>query len=278
MPTPSAVWPTGGVASLPDGSAPVPQFPEDRQQLILGLVDLHGSVSSSELAESMGVNPATIRRDLRQLADKGLVHLVHGGARRAAPSPLVREVDLMTKQVTNLNAKRIIAEKASALVSNGATVALNSGSTVEMVAARINPLVSGCTFVTLSLGVAATLAQRRDSTLLLAGGLYRGTSQSFVGDYAVNLLASLHADIAFLGASAVDVRAGWTHPALEEVRPNQVMLEMASKAYLVCDSSKFGVTGLARIAGLEDFTGIISDGELPPDVVSAAMDLGIEVL
>lgn len=160
----------------------------------------------------------------------------------------------------------------------GATVALNAGSTVEMIARGIPATATECTFVTLSLNVASTIAARPDSTLLLAGGLYRPTSQSFVGDYASDFLSELRADIAFLGASAVDLHAGWTHPAIEEVRPNQVMLRMAQTSYLVCDSSKFGVTGLARIAGLDEFAGIIGDDDLPDDVRNWAEERGIEVL
>lgn len=258
---------------------PAALFPQDRQQLILELLETQGSLASSDLADSLGVNPATIRRDLRSLAEQGLIDLVHGGARRGGGArPLVREVDLLTKQVTNLAAKRTIAEKAAGLITSGSTVALNAGSTVEMIAGSISPGITGCTFITLSLNVASTLALRPDTRLLLAGGLYRAPSQSFVGDHAVAMIEGLHADIALLGASAVDIHTGWTHPALEEVRPNQVMMRMAEKRYLVCDSSKFGVTGLARISGLADFTGIVSDGNLPTEVIEWAREHSIDVI
>lgn len=254
-------------------------FPQDRQQRILELLRTQTSVASSNLADLLGVNQATIRRDLKALADEGYVHLVHGGARRADQgAPLVHEVDLATKQVTNVHLKQIIADKAAALVTSGTTVALNAGSTAELIAANIPAGVSNCTFVTLSLNIAATLAPRTDSRLVLAGGVYRSTSQSFVGQPAVDLLSGLRADIAFLGASAVDTESGWTHPTLEEVRPNQVMLAMAAARYLVCDSSKFGVTALARVAGLDEFTGIISDGVLDVKVERWARDHGLEII
>lgn len=260
-------------------SVPAVQFPQDREHLILRMLDERGSVASSDLASSFGVNQATIRRDLKRLADQGMLSLVHGGARRApGRGPLVHEVDLATKQVTNLDAKEVIASKAASLILPGATVALNSGSTIEMLAARIPPSATGCTFVTLSLGVATMLAERPDSRLLLAGGMYRSRSQAFVGDFAVEVLQNLRADIAFLGATAVDTSAGWTHPALEEVRPNRAMLTMAARRYLLCDSSKFGVTALTRIAHLDEFTGIITDDALPDEVREWAIDRGLDVL
>ncbi|MFV0452096.1 MAG: DeoR/GlpR family DNA-binding transcription regulator [Propioniciclava sp.] len=267
-----------GVSGSGMGVGPV-VFPEDRQQVILTKVQERGSVASSDLAEELAVNQATIRRDLKRLADEGLVDLVHGGARRRrGTGPLVHEIDLQTKKVTNLQAKEIIAAKAAALVEPGSTIALNSGSTVEMLARRIPADIEGCTFVTLSLNVAATLTSLTRSTLMLAGGVYRARSESFVGDAAATMLEGLRADLVFLGASAVDLTQGWTHPALEEVRPNQMMLAMAPRRYLVCDSSKFGTTGLARIAALSEFTGIVSDDDLSPEVRDWAQHRGLEVI
>lgn len=258
---------------------PAAQFPQDRERLIVQMLDERGSVASSDLAVSFGVNQATIRRDLKRLADQGLVSLVHGGARRTpGRGPLVHEVDLATKQVTNIEAKEVLARKAVELIRPGATVAMNSGSTIEMLAARIPLTTKGCTFVTLSLGVANMLAERPDSRLLLAGGMYRSQSQAFVGDFAVEVLQSLRADIAFIGATAVDTGAGWTHPALEEVRPNRAMLTMAARRYLLCDSSKFGVTALTRVADLDEFTGIIADDDLPGEVREWAVEHGLEVV
>lgn len=257
----------------------VPVFPEDRQQAILELVEAQGAVSSASLAEAFTVNPATIRRDLRTLSSLSLIELVHGGARRSGGrGRLVQEVDLKTKEDTNRDDKLIIARKAVSLVSPGDTVALNSGSTVDLIAEQLQGSHDDCTFVTLSLNVARTIATHTTGTLLVAGGIYRPRSQSFTGRATTAFLSTLRADIAFLGATAVDIQAGWTHPAIEEVAPNQAMMAMASRRYLACDSSKFGVVGLAKIAELTDFSGIIADNQLPESVRSWAIEQGIEVI
>ncbi|MFE4195587.1 substrate-binding domain-containing protein [Paenarthrobacter sp. NPDC056912] len=64
---------------------------EDRQQLILRELALHGSLNASDFAAKLGISGMTVRRDLAILAEQGLVERVHGGAvsmpGRVAASP-----------------------------------------------------------------------------------------------------------------------------------------------------------------------------------------------
>ena len=49
----------------------------ERQQAILDLLDQHHSVSVNEISNTLSVSDMTIRRDLAELADKGLLVRVH---------------------------------------------------------------------------------------------------------------------------------------------------------------------------------------------------------
>ncbi|UUN25666.1 substrate-binding domain-containing protein [Streptomyces sp. FIT100] len=51
-----------------------------RHKAILRTLRRYGSVRVTELAETLGVTPITVRRDINQLADGGLLTRVHGGA------------------------------------------------------------------------------------------------------------------------------------------------------------------------------------------------------
>ena len=53
---------------------------EDRQHQILALARSQGEVDVLKLAAELGVAPETLRRDLRQLEQHGLVRRTHGGA------------------------------------------------------------------------------------------------------------------------------------------------------------------------------------------------------
>ena len=52
----------------------------ERRQEILAWLERDGRVVASELVAGLGVSEDTVRRDLRDLSEQGLLHRVHGGA------------------------------------------------------------------------------------------------------------------------------------------------------------------------------------------------------
>lgn len=65
-----------------------PLFSLQRRERLMDELRAHGSITVSGIAAKFGVSELTIRRDVNQLADEGLVSRVHGGA--TLPSPLDR--------------------------------------------------------------------------------------------------------------------------------------------------------------------------------------------
>ncbi|HSD34672.1 MAG TPA: DeoR/GlpR family DNA-binding transcription regulator, partial [Alphaproteobacteria bacterium] len=133
---------------------------EQRQSLILAMVNQRGSVSITEMQRKLKVSRETIRRDLVLLADRNALRKTHGGALSLERS----EPEIALREVTNAEAKRWIGRRAAALVPDGASVILASGSTVQAVAEALLAR-EGLTVFTNSLGVCRKLAG------LLAGHL-----------------------------------------------------------------------------------------------------------
>ena len=57
-----------------------------RKQTILAILKQNGQVIAKEVSQEMGVSEDTIRRDLREMAQEGLLQRVHGGALPASPA------------------------------------------------------------------------------------------------------------------------------------------------------------------------------------------------
>ncbi len=57
---------------------------DERREAILRAVERQGSITVKELAAEMGVSAVTLRQDVRELAGRGLLTRVHGGARALA--------------------------------------------------------------------------------------------------------------------------------------------------------------------------------------------------
>jgi len=217
----------------------------------------------SELVDRLDVSDMTVRRDIDELARRGLVTRVHGGATAAGSS--VAEPGFAAKSVLHPAAKRSIADAAAALVEPGASVALSAGTTTHAVASALLR-IPGLTVVTNSLRVAEVLhaAPQADVTVVLTGG-ERTPSDALVGPVAVAALRGLHVDWLLMGVHGMDADAGFTTPNLAEAQTNRALMRSARQVAVVADNSKWGVVGLSTIAALDEVDVVVSDEGLAPE-------------
>jgi DeoR/GlpR family transcriptional regulator of sugar metabolism len=233
-----------------------------RQDLILSRVRDGGAVRVSDLVAELDVSDMTIRRDIGELARRGLVQRVHGGvvdARRAAHEPGFR-----AKSERNAEEKRAIARAALALVRPGSAIALSAGTTTRELALLVaGSDVRPLTVVTNSLPAAEVLHRPDDHTLtvVLTGGT-RTPSDALVGPLATHALQGLRVDVAFLGVHGMDVDAGLTTPNLLEAETDRAIIAAADRLVVLADRSKWQERGLARIARLDEVDVLVTD-ELP---------------
>ena len=102
---------------------------ERRKQIMAQLLD-RKHLTVKELAASMHVSGATVRRDLKALAGEEELLLVHGGA----TLPRQGDFSFRAKQLRAVEQKRIIGRLAAALLLDGDQVFLDAGTTCsEMV-------------------------------------------------------------------------------------------------------------------------------------------------
>ncbi|WP_432505896.1 DeoR/GlpR family DNA-binding transcription regulator [Kineococcus arenarius] len=233
-----------------------------RQEAILDAVRRRGGVRVADLVEQLGVSDMTVRRDIAELARRGLVERVHGGAAAAGSST---EPGFAAKSTIRTAQKRAVGALAASLVEPGASVALSAGTTTVEVARHLRD-VPGLTVVTNSPPVAELLHDpaRTDRTVVLTGGI-RTPSDALVGPVAVRSLRDLHVDHLFLGVHGLDERAGLTTPNLVEADTDRALVAAASRVVVVADATKWGVVGLTTIATLEEVDVLVSDDGLPAD-------------
>lgn len=254
-------------------------FPEERHKIIRQLLQDHGSIRTIAVAEQMNVNPATVRRDLREMAKKEEIRLVHGGAVIASQvKSVTTNFDLTKKRSANIEAKMQIAKKAVKLINDGDIVALTSGSTVELIVQYLPKDFQSLTLVTLSLNVAYLASQLPYITLIVPGGTFRRTSHAFLGLEAINFISTLRIDKGFFGAQAVDVNVGFTESNLSEAKMNAAVAQVCTHLYLTADSTKFGNVAIGHICDLDEFDALIVDDYLPETVRSWAEASGVPLI
>ncbi|XVQ09623.1 DeoR/GlpR family DNA-binding transcription regulator [Spirillospora sp. CA-255316] len=239
----------------------------DRRRILLERVQAEGYVSVKGLAQELCVDGSTIRRDLAHLERAGLIKRTRGGLLPADPAAAI-DVPYNVRRLEHEPAKKALAKVAADLVDDGQSVIIDSGSTMYHVASGLRAR-NNLTVITNDLMVGVRSARHPTNHLHVTGGFLVDTVYTLVGPDAVNGLARLHADWAFIGAEAVHPRAGITNINVIEVSVKQAMIAAADRVVVVADSSKFGRRALASVCPLTDITMILTDDALPADARDA---------
>jgi len=247
---------------------------EERRRAILEIVNREGRVVVKELARRFSTSHVTVRNDLEALHDQGLVQRTHGGALPLQIGALL-DPTLREKEKLHPTEKQRIAEASAALLTEGESVVLDSGTTATAVARSLRRF-RNLTVITNAVNIAAELAGTMIDVILTGGNL-RENSFSLVGPLAEETLHRLSADIMFLGVDGIDVRYGLTTPNLLEAKVNRVMMEIARRTVVICDSSKFGRRSLSLIAPVSSIHHVITDGGVPKPDLRVLKEASIEV-
>jgi DeoR family transcriptional regulator of aga operon len=247
---------------------------EERRRAICEIVSREGRVVVKDLARRFSTSYVTIRNDLESLHSHGLVKRTHGGALPPQAGALL-DPSLREKENLHPAEKQRIAEASAALVRERESVILDSGTTATAVARALRKFRS-LTVITNAVNIAAELAGT-PIEVVLTGGTLRKNSFSLVGPLAEDSLHRLSADIMFLAVDGFDVRYGLTTPNLLESRVNRVMMEIARKTIVICDSSKFGRRSLSLIAPPSAIHHVITDSGVSKGDLGILRDSGIEL-
>jgi DeoR/GlpR family transcriptional regulator of sugar metabolism len=246
---------------------------EERRQVILDRLRRDGKVVAGELTSSLGVSPDTVRRDLRELADAGLVRRVHGGALPAAAGarPYAERLEQSPE------AKTAIARATSRLLRRGQVIVLDSGTTTLEVARQLPPELEA-TVITNSPPIAVALADHPKVDVAVVGGTLAKDAQALVGASTVEALQAVRADVLVLGVCSVHPEVGITVLELEESYVKRAMIANAAEVVAVSSAEKLGSAGSFVIAPLEELTYLVTEESAPAAQVERFRAAGVEVV
>lgn len=248
-------------------------LPAERKRKIVELVSENDGCSVEELATHFGFSKATVRRDLSELEEDGMIERSHGGA--VPVTTVGREQTYGQREVQNLEAKMAIAERAVEEILEGQVVFFDSGtSTMEV--AKQAPKDGSYLSVTNSPVLALELG-REDNEVKLTGGSFRDRTRALVGPSAEDFMDRMNFDLLFLGTNAIDVEAGLTTPNEDEARVKERMVDHAERVVLVADETKFGERSFVQFADLEDVDLLVTDASLDVETRDAFQSADVYV-
>ena len=242
---------------------------------ILDAIAERGDASVSTLSELFSASPATMRRDLAVLADRGLIVRTHGGAK---VNGTMAEMPVALRDTRFQDAKLRIARAAAARIPRERhAVALSGGTTTAGVARELahHP---DLTIVTNSLSIATQVASNPRLKVVMTGGILRPQSLELVGVLAEGTFTAVNVGTAILGADGVSATAGVTTHDETEARTNHAMVTKAHRTIVVADGSKIGRAALARMADSDQIDMLITDESADPEELDRFRALGVEVV
>ncbi len=224
--------------------------------MILTRARADGRVEVGSLATDLAVAEETVRRDLRELVDRGVLQRVHGGAYPVESAGF--ESTVKHRSSSLIGEKRRIAAAAAERLHGAETVYIDEGITPQFVAEALHP-DHPLTVVTSSLLAAGALADVEDVTVLLLGGRMRGRTLATVDHWALRMLRDVVIDLAFLGANGISREHGLTTPDPAVAAVKSEVINRSRRRIFVGLHTKFGVTSFCRFADVGDFELLVTD-------------------
>lgn len=248
----------------------------NRKEMIRNHLFEKGQTPVQTLADVIGASLATIRRDLVEMEQTGVIERMHGSAKIAENA--IGEVGFDARESANLLAKRAIASEAAKTIVAGSTIFLDAGTTVLQLARRIKSMNIPLTVFTNGLIVAQELAHIAEISVCLLGGRIRSENMSVVGPLAEQMIENLWFDQLFLGASAIADDGYLSSYDADEARLNACMLRRAQSAYILADGDKFGSRATYNVLRLSAGVKVITNGGLNDDFVAYGQDAKLDII
>lgn len=227
---------------------------EERKQKILALLEEDGIVKLHPLIALLDTSESTVRRDLQELEDAGLLERIHGGAKKL--TALGFEPKMQDKEQLHASEKKMIARYAASLVKEGDVIYLDAGSSTLALIGEL-PQNLKIKVVTNSVKHAARLIDAQIETIIIGGTIKLSTNATFGSD-SLQQLGQYQFNRAFLGTNGIDLTAGLTTPDPEEAILKRTAIENSGAAYVLADHTKFGQKSFVKVAPLGSTT-IITD-------------------
>lgn len=246
---------------------------EERFQLILNKLSEDQKVTLKTLSEQLKVSEYTVRRDLKELTDQGLLKAVRGGAVPHSPTPH-HFSDRLNYQN---DVKKEIAEKALPLLQHGQVVVFDGGTTA-MAIASILPRDLRITVVTNSFPIVNVLESHPNIEVLFAGGRLNKSAFASIGHDTINFFKNVRADLYFMGICSIHPTIGVTTIHYEESEVKKAIVEVSKKVVALTPNERINTAEAFFICPASSVDVIITDGEGKELTEESFKDSGITVM
>lgn len=255
--------------------------PDKRAKEILRLLLRHGKTPVDELTVLLQASPASVRRDLVRLEERGLVHRTHGGAMLAGQAvyePFRFDAAFRIREERFAKEKQRIAHAAAELVGDNETIGFTAGTTTTQVAHCLRNR-DNLHILTNAVNIGMELSGSSGLDTTLTGGRMRWQGAfSLTGPAAIESLNVVVMDRVFVGVCGVDAARGATIIEADEAAVFRAMTRQAKQVVVVADSSKIGMISPVIICPVTEIDVLITDDGISEEAIAAFDKVGVKVI
>lgn len=246
---------------------------EERQNIILKRISNDSRVYVSTLSAELGVSDDTIRRDIVELEQQGLLTKVHGGA--IARSGI--SIEFTERLNTDTEIKRQLVGKIVPLFKDNDVILIDGGTTnLELV--KMLPADKHFTVITNSLPVATELSSRRNIEITMLGGQIIGSSQVTAGIMTYRALENIYPDWTIVGVSDIHPEKGLMTTIQEEAIVKRSFIEQGGNRVAIVTSNKLNTAHHYRFASLSEIEYLIVEDNRREEIIDDWPHLRYKVL
>lgn len=212
-----------------------------RADQILEILTNETKIEVSLLAEKLGVSQVTVRKDLDDLENMGIVTREHGYA-------LLRSMDDLNSRIAyHYEEKKRIAKKAAEQISNGDTLMIESGSCCALLADALAENKKNLTIITNSAYIANYIRGKSNFQIILLGGIYQEDAQVMVGPMVRQCADNFCVDRFFIGTDGYSARTGFTNRDQMRAQAVRDMAHLVEQVIVLTESDKFSRHGIVPL-------------------------------
>jgi DeoR family glycerol-3-phosphate regulon repressor len=243
---------------------------------ILDILSRRGYLAIEEMVAAFNVTPQTLRRDLQDMSDRGLLRRHHGGA-SANLSTANADYDL--RHVETAAEKAAIGRVAAEFVKPGSSLFLTPGTTVDALAKAIaERRPNGLRVVTNSTSAATILENCPNILIEITGGRWLGHNRAVGGISSVASVENYRCDLLLTSIGAIASDGSLLEYRDEEAAVCRTMLHNARRSIMLADHSKFTRVATARVAGIDAFDTLVTDRQPSPAISAVIGKSGCELV
>lgn len=241
------------------------QVKTQRLNQIMDILQNESDVTTKLLSSRLGVSDMTIRRDIKELSSRGLVHAYYGGISLSQEPSAPKVMNPQQRghyfeEITHINEKIEIAKYASSLVEPWNAIAIDNGTTCSQMPAYLDPDMPNIIY-TYSYMILDQIIHLNNENwrLFVLGGYYHRSIKMFEYSDIISTIKKLHIDKLFLGAAGISLKYGVSCVQPFEIDIRRALIDVSDTVILLSDSSKLDKSWLDHYASIEEIDLLVTD-------------------